>query len=54
MTIVCTSDEKYRPLVNAFAQSALDNSPNVKIRCRCVNVDESARINFKNVKYIFD
>ncbi|GEM_PF-3193831 len=54
MTIVCTSDEKYLPLFNAFAQSALDNSPNVKIICRCVNVDESALINFNNVKYIFD
>ena len=54
MTIVCTSDEKYLPLFNAFAQSALDNSPDVKIICRCVAVDESILIKFDNVKYIFD
>lgn len=54
MTVVCTSDEKYLPLFNAFAQSALDNSPSTKIICRCVDVDKSVLVKFNNVKYIFD
>ena len=58
MTIVCTADEEYFPLLEVFAKSLAANSPDTKLYARLVNceIHHAKRIEsiHKNCHFMFD
>ena len=54
MTIVCTSDKKYLPLLIAMLNSVRENSPNTHVHCRLINVDPGPIKAYDNVSYFVD
>lgn len=58
MTIVCTTDEEYFPLLEIFAKSLAINSPDTKLYVRLVNCEihhaETIESIHKNCHFMFD